>query len=543
VPAGKSPLFKPHRLGQGVTVLGRRPEADVVINAELVSRQHAKILVTDMGITVHDLDSHNGVFINGKKVRSAPLKEGDLLYVGPVCVSVEDGGTVEEGPQDYQADLNSSDALRAAHTGQENLDDPTARNLAAICKATDLLFDADDVQFYPEVVQICRELTGAEVAAWLTGEPNNLETGVLLQDAMTPTKNIQLFWPVAKKVVSEGVALFSSGDDSSDGAIMCVPIFVGLKAVGALYLARPDRGAAFSERELNTLSAISHIVGSRMAGHGGGALQATHQVDAAPARVSLDGGVEAERLRAQVDEANTQILALQAELEQSRDGSSEGPDGNLSALLVDMLPTAMVRRVEALKSDPAALGSLQPASTTMLVLGISGIDAWASQAESQEVKKRLDRFCAAVKSRVRARGGEVVQVLGHQHLAAFPGDPGGVQQAVVCAGEVMNLVPPRQDGGVHASVHVTTTLSGFCGDGSRASLVQVGEAVVVAQRMLEKAQPNMLYCTEAVKRALADKGGARFVAAGPHLIAGMSAPVELFFLTQADAVAVGGGGA
>jgi class 3 adenylate cyclase len=543
IPPGKPQLFKPFRLGQGITVVGRRPASDIVLDADLVSRQHAKILVTDMGITVHDLDSHNGIFINGKKVRSAPLKKGDLLYVGSVCISIEEGSALADEVHDYGADLNSSDALRAAHTGSENLEDPIARNLAAICKATDLLMDADDQQFYAEVVQICRELTGAEIAAWLTGEPNDLSTGVLLQDAMTPTQDIQLFWPVAKKVVSEGVALFASGAEGGEGAIMCVPIFEGLKAVGAIYLARPDLGPSFTERELNTLSAISHIVGSRMAGRGGMALQATQSVATAPARTSLDGSDEkSQKLQAQVEEANTQILALQAELDHSKDASAEA-DAGLKTLVEEMVPLAWRTRLEALLANPNAVSAMEEAGTCALIVGITGVDAWAGNASPDEVKERLDRFCAAVKSRSRARGGTVTQVMGHTHLILFPNDSNGVLQAVACAGEIMNLVPPRTDGGVHGAMHAGTTRSGFCGDGPRATHVQVGEAILVAQRMIEKAQPNTLYCTDAIKKAVASAGGLRFVAAGPHLITGMNTPVELHFLTSADAAAAAAVGA
>ncbi len=62
----KAPLFSPLKIMNPVTYFGRLPGNDVVLNSTNVSRRHAKLIVTDLGVTVHDLDSHNGVFVNGK---------------------------------------------------------------------------------------------------------------------------------------------------------------------------------------------------------------------------------------------------------------------------------------------------------------------------------------------------------------------------------------------------------------------------------------------------------------------------------------------
>lgn len=72
-----------------VKTLGRAPRADFVVDAALVSRLHCRIEVGDERIDVTDLASTNGTFVNGKRVKRAPIRSGDLLQVGRLTLKVE----------------------------------------------------------------------------------------------------------------------------------------------------------------------------------------------------------------------------------------------------------------------------------------------------------------------------------------------------------------------------------------------------------------------------------------------------------------------
>ena len=68
--------------GRELTI-GRVPNNDVVVNNLLVSRNHASIRRLSQGrFEVVDLGSTNGTFLNGRRVVSAQLREGDLISVG-----------------------------------------------------------------------------------------------------------------------------------------------------------------------------------------------------------------------------------------------------------------------------------------------------------------------------------------------------------------------------------------------------------------------------------------------------------------------------
>ncbi len=81
------------RLLPGQTrTIGRATGVDFIIDAPLVSRVHCRVSASDAGdLTVTDLDSTNGMLVNGDRVASAPLKAGDRLTVGRVELLVEKG--------------------------------------------------------------------------------------------------------------------------------------------------------------------------------------------------------------------------------------------------------------------------------------------------------------------------------------------------------------------------------------------------------------------------------------------------------------------
>ena len=74
------------RLPPGVVkTIGRTVRADFIVEAALVSRVHCRLTAgTDDQLTVEDLDSTNGIQVNGQRVTRATLKTGDTLAVGRV---------------------------------------------------------------------------------------------------------------------------------------------------------------------------------------------------------------------------------------------------------------------------------------------------------------------------------------------------------------------------------------------------------------------------------------------------------------------------
>ena len=63
--------------------VGSGPDCDLPLAAEYVSRRHCRLWRADEDWMVEDLESTNGVYVNGTRVeRRALLRDGDVIQVG-----------------------------------------------------------------------------------------------------------------------------------------------------------------------------------------------------------------------------------------------------------------------------------------------------------------------------------------------------------------------------------------------------------------------------------------------------------------------------
>lgn len=90
-------------------IMGRALEADVRVNDTQVSRQHAKVTAvlneaknaTDYILT--DLDSRNGTFLNGRRVRREVLENGDKISIGETILRFD---LLDEIDREYQRQIH-----------------------------------------------------------------------------------------------------------------------------------------------------------------------------------------------------------------------------------------------------------------------------------------------------------------------------------------------------------------------------------------------------------------------------------------------------
>lgn len=106
----------PLREGREV-IVGRSSEADLVLAEDLVSRRHARIAVEDGAVTLQDMGSTNGTFLNGQRVKKARLAEGDRVLIGSSLLRLVavDAETVSRSDAEVKEDLEAA-AQRASAT-------------------------------------------------------------------------------------------------------------------------------------------------------------------------------------------------------------------------------------------------------------------------------------------------------------------------------------------------------------------------------------------------------------------------------------------
>ncbi len=81
--AGKTFLLKP-----GNNVVGRAPDCDIKIDSRGVSKRHAEIFAFEDRVVINDAGSANGIFVNGVRVKSHQIVQGDKITFHDVVVAI-----------------------------------------------------------------------------------------------------------------------------------------------------------------------------------------------------------------------------------------------------------------------------------------------------------------------------------------------------------------------------------------------------------------------------------------------------------------------
>jgi pSer/pThr/pTyr-binding forkhead associated (FHA) protein len=93
-------------LDQERLTLGRGPGVDVAFDDSAMSRQHAAIEFADERFRIQDLESTNGVLVNGDPVFSSSLGHGDRIQLGTLQFQI----VIEERQEEDEAYILDLDA-------------------------------------------------------------------------------------------------------------------------------------------------------------------------------------------------------------------------------------------------------------------------------------------------------------------------------------------------------------------------------------------------------------------------------------------------
>jgi hypothetical protein len=80
-----------YMLAPGNTVAGRSGGCDIFLADVTVSREHARFSVDAHGLSMTDLGSTNGTYVNGRRHEAGRLFEGDELLIGKFHLRVAKG--------------------------------------------------------------------------------------------------------------------------------------------------------------------------------------------------------------------------------------------------------------------------------------------------------------------------------------------------------------------------------------------------------------------------------------------------------------------
>jgi len=283
-------------------VVGRAVTSDLAVIDPTISRRHAELRLTPDGVTVKDLESSNGTFINGDRIGEAVLKPNDSVTFGKVVFQLKaleaaraipgtpqpfpqvPGGTIVRqiavsgsGKSDL-ANLTNVDGS-ASGVGQLRVKGTTdqerqAKKLSLLLDISQTLsgeFDLDRV--LTTVVNMTFEVMNVDRVSILLMEPKTKELyPKISKSRLGDTTFSHVPRSIASKVVEERVGLISenaAADTRFKGqsimlqsvrSAMCTPLMASAEEVlGILYVDSLTAIDSFSQEDLQFLIAFGGL--------------------------------------------------------------------------------------------------------------------------------------------------------------------------------------------------------------------------------------------------------------------------------------------
>jgi adenylate cyclase len=473
------------QLREGITSFGRLPSNDVILLGDLVSRHHSRITFFEGRATLQDLGSHNGSWVNGERITSRVLKDGDVARVGNFRVAFNAGAIQNKGPaydETTAAERNTASPqplqgqpsrsvlikeIEQARSGEAG----GTRALHLLYRASDALARAVDVHSYMlDILGLALEQIPSEIAAYVASEDTPRVVAAVGPDGEVenaPVSTSVVRWVTTKNfpVTTEDVnsdLRFGGPPSGASGpsAVICVPVSGERGVLGALYLARDSdarSGGAFADAELDALSAIAHL--------------------------SVVGIERAEARRTEV----------------ARGAAKEALARYLSPDIVELLTR---------QRGP----KLEPKTAAVLVADIQGLTSSIERIPMEQVTEFLSRYVSQVEEIVHRQKGTIDRVVGAHVIATFGApfshgnDPArAVAAAVEMRSSVDMLVKQRPSfANRRISIGLETgwLLAGLVGTGDRLTYTVTGDPVHAAVRLESSAAPGAILIGEATVSAV-----------------------------------------
>jgi Nif-specific regulatory protein len=267
-----------YELVDDATKIGRDPGNAVQIPSETISRTHAEIVRRAEGEaetwTVRDLQSKNGVLVNGARVESAVLSSGDEIRLGDAVLNFieREFDTLEITDADGAAEM-----VVRSETGARRTIGVGAHARKRLLALLELAQVAGSAKSYPElfgaiVSAIERDLQPHRTVPILFDEQKGLLRPWVSQRGEFDRHLSKM--PISSTIVnyvrdrrlailSEATAKDARLRDAQSIAAhritsaMCAPIQIGDRLLGELYVDRFGDAAGFTEEDLNLLVAIA----------------------------------------------------------------------------------------------------------------------------------------------------------------------------------------------------------------------------------------------------------------------------------------------
>ena len=271
-------------------VVGRAPNSDIPVIDPTISRRHAEVECGDTGVTIRDLGSSNGTFVNGARVEASPVVVGDVVTFGKVAFRLSQVATtlapspsaaptgatiVRQLPvRDPSASLPGRLGTPAAPSAQAPSEvDKSREKLAKLLEVSKGLGRATDIDsLLNKIVEYAYQILEVDRVAILLADDDGELTPKIARDKRGGDSTRAVPQSIARTALKDKVAILSdnAGEDTRFGgqsilmqqirSAICVPL-IGAeeKALGILYVDNVTATHRFSDDDFEFCIAFAGI--------------------------------------------------------------------------------------------------------------------------------------------------------------------------------------------------------------------------------------------------------------------------------------------
>ncbi len=285
-------------------LIGRSAAADIVLNHRLTSRQHAHVCREGEGWVLVDLQSTHGTFVNGDRVDRRPLRNRDIICLGPEGVEI----VFRESGPDEAADTGGSllESVGLDYSVQklatENSD--AHSELEKVSYLLDFHYSFGKA-FSPEktfhqILKSALQISGAERGFVLRKQKGGFSyaLGLDSQDKTLSEADFKTSHSVVEQVARTGRPVFMTQGIEGDLAVQASIVAMNLRAVACLPLEVISHESATagvmgivyldSRKYMHSLSGLDERLLTRLAGDAGRVLEKLELLETLAERKKID---------------------------------------------------------------------------------------------------------------------------------------------------------------------------------------------------------------------------------------------------------------
>ncbi|HXT18582.1 MAG TPA: adenylate/guanylate cyclase domain-containing protein [Gemmatimonadaceae bacterium] len=276
-----------------VQVVGRAPTSDIPVIDPTISRRHAEVECRNGSVTVRDLGSSNGTFLNGARIEAATVGIGDTVTFGKVGFKLQQpvaatapavstaappGATIVRqlpvrDPSATIAGMQSPGNVPTGQSAQHTDTDKSRQKLATLLEVSKGLGKAADIDtLLDKIVSYAYQILEVDrVAILLIDETGELAPKIA-RDKRGGDTTRAVPQSIARSALKDKVAILSdnAGEDTRFGgqsilmqqirSAICVPLIASEdKSLGVLYVDNVTATHRFSDEDFEFCIAFAGI--------------------------------------------------------------------------------------------------------------------------------------------------------------------------------------------------------------------------------------------------------------------------------------------